>query len=76
LAHRGRGKPRAAAFSGKFKHRFFAGAKNQVARISANAPPTGKILPMPRQYLPARGGKFFHSERENPAFCRKLPPSA
>jgi hypothetical protein len=58
--------------SEKFKHRFFAMAKNQAARISLGAPPTGKELPMTRQYLPIRTGKFFHSGREIPAFCRKL----
>jgi len=58
--------------SEKFKHRFFATAKNQAVRISPGASRTGKNLPMTRQYLPVRGGKFFHSEREIPAFCRKL----
>jgi len=58
--------------SEKFKHRFFATAKNQAARIRPSAPQTGKNLPMTRQYLPVQGGRFFHSEREIPAFCRKL----
>jgi hypothetical protein len=31
---------------------------------------------MTRQYLPVQTGKFFHSEREIPAFCRKLLLSA
>jgi hypothetical protein len=62
--------------SEKFKHRFFAGAKNQLARIGANAPPARKILPMTRQYLPVHTGRFFHSKREIPAFCRKLLLSA
>jgi hypothetical protein len=58
--------------SEKLKHRFFAGAKNQAAPIGPGAPRTGKDLPMTRQYLPVRVGKFFHSKREIPAFCRKL----
>jgi len=62
--------------SEKFKHRFFATAKNQAARIRPSAPQTGKNLPMTRQYLPVQGGRFFHSKREIPAFCRKLLLSA
>jgi hypothetical protein len=58
--------------SEKFKHRFFATAKNQVAPIGPKAPRTGKDLPMTRQYLPIQPGKFFHSKRDIPAFCRKL----
>jgi len=58
--------------SEKFKHRFFATAKNQAARLSLGAPQIGKELPTTRQYLPVRIGKFFHSERGIPAFCRKL----
>jgi len=27
---------------------------------------------MTRQYLPVQAGKFFHSKREIPTFCRKL----
>jgi hypothetical protein len=62
--------------SEKFKHRFFAEAKNQAAPVSPDAPIGGKELPMTRQYLPVRGGKFFHSRREISAFCRKLLLSA
>jgi hypothetical protein len=58
--------------SEKFKHRFSAAAKNQVAPVNAGAPRTGKDLPMTRQYLPVQTGKFFPSRREIPAFCRKL----
>jgi hypothetical protein len=62
--------------SEKFKHRFFAGRKNQAAPTGSCAPLTGKELPMTRQYLPLRIGKFFHSRRQIPAFCRKLLLSA
>jgi len=58
--------------SEKFKHRFSAPAKNQVAPVNPGAPRTGKDLPMTRQYLPVQAGKFFHSKREIPTFCRKL----
>src|SRR6185503_2240652 len=44
--------------SEKFKHRFSAAAKNQVAPVNAGAPRTGKDLPMTRQYLPVQTGKF------------------
>jgi hypothetical protein len=62
--------------SEKFKHRFSAAAKNQGVPVSPGATKTGKDLPMTRQYLPVQPGKFFHSEREIPAFCRKLLLSA
>jgi hypothetical protein len=55
-----------------FKHRFFAAAKNHRADVSPKARRAGKNLPMNRQYLPGEPGKFFHSKREIPAFCRKL----
>src|ERR1700761_9150717 len=45
--------------SEKFKHRFFAPAKNQDAQVSAQTGRAGKYLPMTRQIFPFGASKAF-----------------